>query len=388
MGKHFFTVLLALCGIGICFCACTACVAQPPVSGTEPAQSASAQEVPTIQLAPHTNPLTGLAQKENAPQNQRPLAVMVDNVQAALPQRGLSEADLVYEMVTESGITRLMAVYSDYTAMPEVGPVRSARDQHVQLMLPLGALYLHVGGSTYATEMLTRYHYEDKSINGRYESGALALDAARNAYTDIEHCWFSSGALFTQAALDYSLDTQGGVLYPAFDFVSYKQRPRRLEGGEAADAYIRFSSYANSSFLYDAETARYYKFQFGAPHIDENNEKQLSFDNVFVLFTDISKYPDGVLAKVNYAFGGVGFYLSQGRYEKVRWMKGNPENPLRIVTMDGTETNIKVNPGQSYIAVVDLARYDYFKITGSSETAGITTPESVASNDVQEAPDE
>ena len=111
-------------------------------------------------------------------------------------------------MVTEGGITRLMAVYSDYTSMPEVGPVRSARDQHVQLMFPLGAMYLHVGGSTYAKALLSQYHYEAKSLDGYFQAGALELDAQRNLTAAIEHCWFTSGELFSQAAAQYRLDTE------------------------------------------------------------------------------------------------------------------------------------------------------------------------------------
>ncbi|MEF9866425.1 MAG: DUF3048 domain-containing protein, partial [Oscillospiraceae bacterium] len=79
---------------------------------------ANAQASKLIPLRDGTSPLTGLAITGSA---KRPLAVMIDNVRVALPQRGISAADIVYEMVTESGITRLMAMYSDYETMPEVG---------------------------------------------------------------------------------------------------------------------------------------------------------------------------------------------------------------------------------------------------------------------------
>ena len=169
MTKRLCSALLALSTAVMCLCACTAggqvsaSGAPPSGSSSAPAPSSVSQsaqepqpqpepETPAIVTDPSANPLTGLAKADDWPEGMRPLAVMLDNVQAALPQRGLQSADLVYEMVTEGGITRLMAVYSDYTSMPEVGPVRSARDQHVQLMFPLGAMYLHVGGSTYASQ--------------------------------------------------------------------------------------------------------------------------------------------------------------------------------------------------------------------------------------------
>lgn len=49
--------------------------------------------------------------------NQRPIAAMVDNEKTALPHFGLSDADVVYEMMnsTKNGrITRLMAVVKDW----------------------------------------------------------------------------------------------------------------------------------------------------------------------------------------------------------------------------------------------------------------------------------
>ena len=311
--------------------------------------------------------LTGLAKADDWPEGMRPLAVMLDNVQAALPQRGLQSADLVYEMVTEGGITRLMAVYSDYTSMPEVGPVRSARDQHVQLMFPLGAMYLHVGGSTYAKALLSQYHYEAKSLDGYFQAGALELDAQRNLTAAIEHCWFTSGELFSQAAAQYRLDTEmDGPQQAVFQFVPYVQGPRVLAGGEASQLYIRFSSYANSAFRYDAEKAQYVKSQFGAPHLDENTGEAVTFDNLLVLFTDTEKYPGGILTKVNFAWGGVGWYFNGGRCEPVRWLKGAPEQPLRIVSADGAETPVEVNPGRTYIAVVGLDMYSYFRINDTA----------------------
>ena len=49
--------------------------------------------------------------------NQRPVAIMVDNEKAALPHYGLTEADIVYEMMNSTAngrITRLMAIVKDW----------------------------------------------------------------------------------------------------------------------------------------------------------------------------------------------------------------------------------------------------------------------------------
>ncbi|WP_327294030.1 MULTISPECIES: DUF3048 domain-containing protein [unclassified Streptomyces] len=64
----------------------------------------------------------------------RVLAVKVDNVGPARPQTGLNDADLVYAIEVEGGLSRLMAVYDSSHLPPAVGPVRSARETDLQLL--------------------------------------------------------------------------------------------------------------------------------------------------------------------------------------------------------------------------------------------------------------
>ena len=79
------------------------------------------------------NPLTGelvSAAAAQAWQNVRPLAVMVNNHVDARPQSGLIYADLVYEIVAEGGITRMMPFF--LSNIPEkIGPVRSTPEYYL-----------------------------------------------------------------------------------------------------------------------------------------------------------------------------------------------------------------------------------------------------------------
>ena len=83
------------------------------------------------------------------------------------------------------------------------------------------------------------------------------------------------------------------------------------------------------------------------------------------ILTDFSVYPDPGgsgydLQKVDYTFGGYGCYFNGGKVEKVRWLKGAPDQVLRIVDADGNEENVKINPGKTYLAVVDLDEAERF----------------------------
>jgi len=65
------------------------------------------------------------------------IAVKVDNIAAARPQTGLSEADIVYVLPVEGGLSRFLAVFSSHFP-PVIGPVRSAREDDLELLAQFG----------------------------------------------------------------------------------------------------------------------------------------------------------------------------------------------------------------------------------------------------------
>ncbi|TDD79719.1 DUF3048 domain-containing protein, partial [Actinomadura rubrisoli] len=65
------------------------------------------------------------------------LAVKIENTRPAMPQSGVSAADIVYVEQVEGGETRLMAVFS--SKLPRrVGPVRSARISDLHILPQFG----------------------------------------------------------------------------------------------------------------------------------------------------------------------------------------------------------------------------------------------------------
>lgn len=363
--RRAIAALLAACLCAGALCACGPAAQSAPSPSPEP--EAAPETLVEYEVPTDINPYTGLSRSENYPLGLRGVAVMINNVRAAWPQSGLNSADLVYEMVTESGITRLMAVYRDYRTLPTVGPIRSARDQHVQLMLPLQTLYAHIGGSNVAMDYLELYKYVDtKSIDGKYKN-FYWIDAERRKTKGQEHCVYTNGETFAAAVEQYGLqNTAANEPPPVFDFVRYDQPKRVLPGGEAQNVYLRFSSYADAAFTYNPESGRYFKTQYDQAQVDMADEgRQYGADNVFVLFANIEKYPDGVLAHVRFdQKQGAGVYFSGGRYQRVRWMKEDPASPLRIVDNEGNEIDVKVNPGTSYVAVVGTEQIENCRIDG------------------------
>lgn len=309
------------------------------------------------------NYLTGMPFADGADKTARPVAVMINNLKIAHPQSGLTNADIIYEAVTEGGITRLMAVYSDIEKIDKVGPVRSARDAFVEMMLPLNAIYVHIGSSTSADRMLNFYSYKD--IDGIY-LGSLAFEQnSELAKTKgPEHSWFTNKELIRAGIEKNDIATKNNF-YPAFDFVEYGQ-PRALDGKNANTISYAYSSYADVSFSYDASSGKYMKNAFGVPHMDADTNTQLAFDNVFVIVANVGiQEENGVLADIDLT-SGTGYYFYGGKYEEITWEKGQPEQPLLIYDEDGEI--LKVNTGKSYVGILDAVQSQELVISEEVQT--------------------
>ena len=106
------------------------------------AKPAAATPSPT----PHQlSPFTG----EPVPALNRVLAVKIDNIVNARPQTGLTHADIVYALPVEGGLSRFMAIFSSGNP-PVVGPVRSAREDDLELLRQFGRPAFAYSGATAA----------------------------------------------------------------------------------------------------------------------------------------------------------------------------------------------------------------------------------------------
>ena len=91
--------------------------------------------------------------------NQRPIAVMVDNEKKALPHYGLTEADVVYEIMNSTAngrVTRFMAIVKDWGKIEQFGSIRSTRSTNIMLAAEWNAVLCHDGGPFYVNEWLAK----------------------------------------------------------------------------------------------------------------------------------------------------------------------------------------------------------------------------------------
>jgi len=371
-------------------------------SAAKPSATTAPTPTPTPEPPYEANVLTGEPRSDSYIP-ERITGVMVNNITAARPQRGLSQADILMEIKVEGGITRFMAMYSNYQDIPEIGPIRSGRDQFFRLLLPFEGLYVHEGESVVMKQYATDYNYGDWNINNgaygyRDYSRVNWQGKTHSTGLRIEHTMYTTGENIGKYISSNDVDMSRDYKSTFFKFRDYRfnSEPRVIENGEEAGLVtITHSASYKTRFIYDESTGLYKMQQYYGTDgqwrdsVDENNNENLKFTNLMVLYTDIHTYP-GHEAKdlqyVDYDFGGVGFYFTGGKCEKIYWQKGTPLEALRLYYLDEngqcSDEMVEVNMGKSYLSVVDLDEYEKGFSYSSAEGTNTTSVGQPAANTV------
>lgn len=325
---------------------------------TEPVTEAVTTEetVTTEEISTVYNPLTGeYGYNENAV-GKRPVAVMINNIDLSLPQYGIGSADYIYEVVVEGGITRLMAVFADYTSVPDLCSIRSCRYYYPIIAHGLDAIYCHWGADqTIAQETLDRLDI-DRFDGGSstYYDWLFLNDEQRLLEYSSEHTGYLKGSVLAEAIeyAGYRTDMRNGAK-DAFVFAEGDE-VTTFEGTPCTMFDVIFSESYYSTFTYDEENKTYKKQHSGDPHMDSATDEQLSFTNVFVLETSVSMRGVGELMDVALE-GGTGYYISGGKSMPINWTK--PAENENFVITDLSGQPITVNRGKCYFGITDKVEF-------------------------------
>lgn len=341
----------------------------PAASSQAPTASSSAPALPPYDA----DPLTGEAKRGRG----RIVGVMVNNIcnsarQNARPQRGLSAAPVLIESKVEGNISRLCALYSGAEGIPEVGPLRSGRDQFLQLIMPWQALYYHDGESVFCTQYVSQWDYAGLNIGGKGYFNTpthpqVAHRDPRGGVVAYEHTEFTSGSEIRQAAQNAGIDLTYDYDATFFPFADYRTGETVLLDGcpGGRDVTVRHSANYQSAFHY-SDPDQVYRMEMYSAHtgrfeaaVDELNSQQLAFENLLVCFAPIAAYPgdSGDVQQVQYIAGGEAFYFTRGRVRPCQWSKPAPDLPLEV-TDNGQP--VTFNRGRTYLAIVDEDERDAF----------------------------
>lgn len=337
---------LALC---LVLCACRDNTAPPAGSVPEPEVSQPGVSLPEAEPLPYTNPLTGEGSAVDLAQN-RPIAVMINNLKKALPQLGISQADIIYEVLAEGEITRMLAVFQSVEQVETIGSVRSARDYYVSLAAGLDAIFLHAGGSPGAYNAIYNWSVTALDcVNGPYEGTLFWRDAERKKSAGYEHSVLTSGEKITQLLPTYTklrLEHEDGYTAP----FSFTADGTPAGGLPAQTITVPFSTYKTGIFTYDQETGLYCVSQYGAPYEDGNDGAQVAVRNVLVLYASMKVIDREGRLSVGLVGGGTGQFACGGQIVDITWEKPSNTGPMTFYTADGQVLELGV--GRSYINVV------------------------------------
>lgn len=281
--------------------------------------------------------------------NQRPVAIMVDNESIALPHYGLTQADVVYEMMnsTQNGrITRFMCLVKDWETIERFGSIRSTRPTNLMICPEWDAILIHDGGPVYINGYFEKPYVDHLSggfsriDNGKareyteYVSTGELADRIEKANIEREYTEHYEGAHYKFASESNPVDLSSA------------------NGSIVANDVILPFPHNDSELHYDAETQLYYYSEYGDPHLDpQNDNAQLCFKNVLLQSCPYLVYDEnGYFGFYAVSTGNEGYYITNGHAIKVTWSKTSETSPTRYFDEDGNE--ITINTGKTYVGFV------------------------------------
>ncbi len=315
---------------------------------------------------------------------RRPISVMFNNIQAAIPQYGISKAGVVVEAEVEGLITRLMGIMEEYEDCGRIGSVRSARNYYYYFAREFNSIYCHFGEAAYALPLLRLDSTVE--LEGLSDYGEIAYyrsddrPSPHNVFTDYDHI---------QAAIEYTgIDQNLYDSYTRHFLFADEGTETVLDNGIIANVVMPGYVYNHARFDYNAEDGLYYRSQYYDTQIDGDNGEALSCKNIILQYCESNPFDENNYLWTDVVTGGTGKFITNGRAIDITWSKPQPqeettfivniESPYLSVPVytgdfdithyydtDGNE--IKLNRGQTWICVVRNSASNRVIITDNRE---------------------
>ena len=278
--------------------------------------------------------------------NTRPYAVMINCHNEALPQAGLNNAYIVYELMVEGGITRMMALFKD-KEVNKIGSVRSARTQYLDYVYENDAIYAHAGGAADADRRLASEKINHVDVDGAYGIRDTSLKRAW------EHKLFTTTTLIKKGATDkgYRLTTDVKSL---LKYTPNEIDPTTYQGSKVANnVSIKYSYYRTSNYTYDSESKTYLRSMNNTKNTDLVTGEQYKVKNILVYAVNYSSYCDHGYCqyqKIDNVGSGEGLYITNGYSIPITWEKSS-KNTKTIYKLKETGKELELNDGNTYIQI-------------------------------------
>jgi hypothetical protein len=297
-------------------------VATSSIAAESPAPTPSPATPTTPRQAP-IDPLTG-----GKVSSHEVIAAKVENIAAARPQVGLSQADITFIQEVEGAQTRLIAVY--HSRFPKrLGPIRSARSTDVALLPLFGKPGLVYSGANSSVQ---------RKIN--HASIAAIPRSTRDRRRVAPHNVFVNLAKIAKST-NLAKATSIGWTFN-------KTAP---QGVRAKTVKVRVG---HDTFDFGYTSGRYIVGWNGARYADGDSSSITEADNVVIM--KVRNHPDGnrdVLGAPSVQSDTVGkgavTIYRDGRKIEGRWKRTKASARLHFTDKSGKPIPLK--PGQTWVAL-------------------------------------
>lgn len=297
------------------------------------------------------NPLTGEGLYEDS--ENRPYAIVFNNIKAAQPQYGVGEADILCEVLVEGSITRCLGIYYDLNDVATFGSIRSARPYLVSLAQSFDALFIHAGRSDECQQYLNQTGWDH--IDGVTSDGSYFYrDKDRlNAGYSREHTLFIKPENILKAVQKrkLTLTREGGVSY-GWAFGEGSAAANGENAGNVTVWFNRGSSVSKSikSTSFEYRDGLYYASQYGSAYKDAGSGQQLAFRNLILLRAATVNQGDkaGHLT-ITLTGTGTGYYACEGKLIPIQWSRESTKDPFTFTLEDGSPLVLSI--GKTYMGI-------------------------------------
>ena len=315
------------------------------------------------------NPLTGVMYSEEEAakwKNIRPIGAMVNNYVEARPQSGLVDADVVYEMVAEGGITRYIAFFLTNSPL-KIGPIRSIREYHLILVKEIGdAMLMHIGWSPQALVAIESWPVRSLNRLGLNCENILANP------TDYE-CWRDKARVDGDIAWEHTAYANIVELRKKGEVAGWQGTTEEFRSWKFSDDPLKYVTFGSANeisidFWYKGDYSAIFKYDLAynsylrflgydendqpIPHRDNESGKQIEVKNVIVQFATETSIVGDEKNRLEYELEGSGeaYVFTDGKVIPATWSKVSRDT--RTIFYDTNGSEIEFNRGNFWISIV------------------------------------
>ncbi len=310
-----------------------------PTTSQTPTTQPPTTTATTTTLPEISQGVNGLVPEDAASVDRRTVAIKIDNAVAARPQSGVMDADIVYEILVEAGLTRFLAVFQS-NDVEYVGPVRSGRPTDAEIVKPLDGPFQVSGAQPWVQDIFTA-----ANLRMVYDTGATTW---RENHRSAPHNLYASTTLIRDVADDKNWpDASPGNVF------AFSWEPTESTA-TATEITLDWSQQPPVRWVWNGEV--YERFNADTPHnwvTKDGEEDIISTPMVVVLTGDrYTASPSGSgssVPAIHTVGAGTARVFRNGTVIEGTWQRDRTTDPF--VLLDADDNPILLPPSKMFIAI-------------------------------------